>query len=133
MAENHKYQFFNFIKNSFPSDQAFLEAFVKTMMIKAKADLKSEKKNTKEGFVYLMDNIGLTKIGETKDCVNKRLATFKVGNPDIKLIAYVFCEDRKLFEAQLHERYQEKHVKGEWFNLSRRDINNLIKEYQFIN
>lgn len=82
--------------------------------------------------VYLIQaENGLVKIGKTTD-VQKRLAALDVGSPvDLKLIAQkqdLFASD---LETRLHQEYAHRRVKGEWFNLSKMEIEQIVNDYGF--
>jgi len=86
--------------------------------------------NTKSKFfnTYLMkdSHTGYIKIGKAMN-PNKREKSLKCGNPTIKLIAV--CNQN--IETKLHQRFKDKRVSGEWFNLSNNDILDLINEFNF--
>jgi len=84
--------------------------------------------------VYLMraEN-GLIKIGKTIT-VEQRLRQINMMSPvDIEL----FCVFDSLFgdelEKELHAAYACKRVKGEWFALSQRDLNEIVTSYGPVN
>lgn len=84
-----------------------------------------KKESTKilRGFVYLLkSSTGHYKIGRTANPKN-RLKTFGVKLPfETEFIALIESENMFALEAELHERYAGKRVNGEWFDLSREDI-----------
>lgn len=77
---------------------------------------------------YLMkdSNTGYTKIGKA---INPRFRerTLQSEKPSISLLA--ICES--LIESELHEKYSEKRIRGEWFNLDENDISEIINKYNF--
>lgn len=81
----------------------------------------------KSGFVYLAYcfNTKLHKIGSTKN-VSDRIKYLKTANPMIEL---VFSSKVKnvLTEKEIHKLYDRKRVSGEWFKLSKYDVNNIVK------
>jgi len=76
---------------------------------------------------YLMlSNSTYTKIGKSFNPY-KREATLQYENPTISLLAICDVD----VERELHEKYSEKRHRGEWFDLSKKDINKIIKDYNF--
>ena len=77
---------------------------------------------------YLMTDseTGATKIGHS---INppKRERTLQSEKKEIKLM--LICD--KDVERELHKEYECKHIRGEWYNLTKRDICNIIKQYNF--
>jgi len=67
----------------------------------------------------MFDN-SLYKIGRSNN-PKKRLSNIKVGNIDISLV----CYGLGVSEKKLHKLYSEKRVDGEWFDLSKNDVNNI--------
>lgn len=78
-------------------------------------------KPSREGYVYLMKNSrnGLIKIGFSKD-PKVREATLQSEEPEVSLI---FSEVGTMeYEAELHARFSDKRIRGEWFRLSCEEI-----------
>ena len=77
---------------------------------------------------YLMTDseTGATKIGRS---INppKRERTLQAEKKEISLL--MVCD--KDVEKQLHKQFETKHIRGEWYNLSENDINDIIKQYNF--
>ena len=72
---------------------------------------------------YLMkDSSGLYKIGCSLD-PHGRLESMKTGNATIELV----CVIKENIEKQLHIKYAAKRVKGEWFKLSKKDVEEIIE------
>lgn len=85
------------------------------------------------GFVYLIgeeNEENKYKIGSTK-CkdINKRLKQLQTGNSN-KLILTNYFETSRPFklEVMLHNKYKDKNVIGEWFELNDNDISTFKKE-----
>ena len=78
------------------------------------------------GFVYLigeMNNNGRYKIGSTRaKKVEKRLKQLQTGNASELYIKEAF-ETQQPFklEKMLHNHFENKHLSGEWFELSEAD------------
>ncbi len=77
---------------------------------------------------YLMvdRNTGYTKIGKSKDPVFRE-RTLQSEKPTISLFA--ICEDN--VERALHSLYENKRVRGEWFDLTPNEVSNICDVYKF--
>ncbi len=79
-------------------------------------------KNGKQGYVYVIcdpQNEGLFKIGVTRGSIERRMKALQTGNPDEIFLAKCFETDDPYFlEKQLHLRYRDYHVNGEWYDLN---------------
>lgn len=85
----------------------------------------------KKGFIYLMIDTanGYTKIGFSRN-PKHRERTLQSEKPTIELIWKK--EGTTKNEKELHEIFSHCRLRGEWFNLTRSDIE-LIKNYKFKN
>lgn len=70
---------------------------------------------------YIIESYGLYKIGKTKNWGKRRMA-YNTHNPTWKLIHII----HKDIEAELHLKYETKRITGEWFRLSKEDIDFLL-------
>lgn len=80
----------------------------------------------KEG-LYVLRTAGtdLYKIGITKD-LKKRLSNIQTGSPiPIEIYAFYPTEEYKSLEQSLHKLFHKRTIGGEWFKLSKEDINEL--------
>jgi hypothetical protein len=81
-------------------------------------------------FVYLMKNLrnGYTKIGLSKN-PQKREKTLQSEEPEIEILFYNkgFYEDEKF----LHNHFDNKRLRGEWFDLNEEDVK-FIEKYLFL-
>jgi len=83
------------------------------------------------GYVYFVkpkrgDNV---KVGFSSDIIN-RLRSFKtVFDSPIILIGYIYSDDYKNIEKEMHSFFEKKRISGEWFNISRIEINEVLKKY----
>ena len=77
---------------------------------------------------YLMkdSNTGLIKIGKA---VNPKFRerTLQSEKPTISLFA--ICDN--LVERELHKKYNDKRVRGEWFKLSEDEVSKIVSKYNF--
>jgi len=75
-----------------------------------------------KGMVYLIKSKFGYKIGRTKN-LTSRVKLFGVKLPfKIELVQEVQVKDYKYVEKRLHEHFASKHLNGEWFDLSTRDV-----------
>ena len=84
---------------------------------------------TMKGFVYLLFDGELYKIGVTRGDINKRIKKLQTGNPySIVLIDSYQTNFPFQVEKMLHNRFVSKKVNNEWFDLSLEDVNNFQME-----
>jgi hypothetical protein len=80
-------------------------------------------------YVYIgCSKNGLCKVGITTD-YKKRLKQLKTGNPFFKYLAVFTSERAALTEIEIHTKFSNKRVQGEWFDLSQQDIKWIMDEY----
>lgn len=84
--------------------------------------------NPKPGIVYLLQDAEVTyycKIGRTTN-PKERITQFDIKLPfRVKVLHTIVCRDCVSAEKELHARYAEKRVRGEWFNLTDGDIQTI--------
>lgn len=75
------------------------------------------------GWVYLLrSSDDVYKIGRTRDPKN-RIRTFSVKLPfDVEYEHLVRCDDMYAMETELHQRFADKRLDGEWFILTDNDV-----------
>lgn len=75
------------------------------------------------GYVYLVQSpTSAYKIGRTKD-YKSRARTFGVQLPfEVEFICVIQTGNMRKLEKELHQRFAEKRVSGEWFNLLPEDV-----------
>jgi hypothetical protein len=86
--------------------------------------IKSQKlERGRVGYVYLIHSVtGHYKIGRTSDPQN-RMKTFTVKLPfEVEYVCIIACEDMHQLEWDLHQKYHDKRVNGEWFQLDPDDV-----------
>jgi mRNA-degrading endonuclease RelE of RelBE toxin-antitoxin system len=83
-------------------------------------------KTKKAGFVYVVrGERGAYKIGYSVD-PNNRIRTFGVKLPfEVKYEVLIKTDDMRDLEAELHDRFAEKTINGEWFALDADDLAEL--------
>lgn len=83
----------------------------------------------KNGFVYIAKAERYTKIGMSKTPI-KRISMFDVQSPfDVNLVLLIPSDNMDLTEAELHERFSHRRVRGEWFDLSTDEIASIAEHY----
>jgi hypothetical protein len=82
--------------------------------------------NDTSGLIYFIESDGLYKIGLTSD-VENRLRSLRRKSPSLRLLWTVFYDDVLKAEQEWHGRFAGCRVKGEWFALSREDLNHAIR------
>lgn len=77
---------------------------------------------------YLMIDVanGFVKIGKSKN-PKFRERTLQSEKPTIELYA---VKDKDI-EKQLHSLYADRNVRGEWYNLSQKEIREIVRNYKF--
>jgi hypothetical protein len=81
-----------------------------------------EKSSTASGHVYLLKHDNAYKIGKSFD-VTRHYKEIRVQMPhDTEEIHVIETDDPSGIEAYWHNRFKDKKLKGEWFNLSPDDI-----------
>jgi len=77
---------------------------------------------------YIMFDLstGYYKIGRSKN-PEYREKTLQAEKPVIEMlyVSDAFCE------TELHRKYKDKRVRGEWFDLSGKEIAKIVKEFKF--
>jgi len=92
--------------------------------------------STPDGFVYL----GLLKIGRERrykigktNLVERRRDQISIQLPeDLELIHAIRTDDATGIEAYWHQRFSAKRTKGEWFSLSREDVQAFKRRKSFM-
>jgi hypothetical protein len=90
---------------------------------KAKRTTDNSKSRTRAGYVYLLQSpTGYYKIGRTRD-PSDRIKTFSVKLPfEVEYIIVISTFDMVKLETDLHHKYANKRIEGEWFELSSADV-----------
>lgn len=90
----------------------------------------------KKGCVYFFRHIGLepVKIGYTNDeSPLNRFNQFKTYAPfGAELLGFIRALDAKSLETELHNRYRTNRLKGEWFLVSEKQVEQDIEFYESI-
>lgn len=74
------------------------------------------------GFVYLMSGDGYYKIGYSKRIPVRRVQLATKLPFELKLLCAIKSDSATTLERQLHERFANKRLCGEWFRLTESDV-----------
>jgi hypothetical protein len=87
------------------------------------ARLSAKEKRLRNGYVYLLkSDTGHYKIGRTIDPENRQ-KTFGVQLPfNVQFECLIKSDDNHKLEKSLHERFEHRRVRGEWFDLTDDDV-----------
>ena len=74
-------------------------------------------------FIFQNGTDDKCKIGSTKRSIDQRVSELQTGNPD-KLYVYrqLYTINHKQWETYLHFTLKFKHIDGEWYNLTKKDV-----------
>ncbi len=94
----------------------------KPIAIIENSDLTTSQEGVTIGFVYLMKSGKYYKVGRSF-CVERRKYELGIKLPEeIEIIHQIKTDDPQGIENYWHTRFQDKRKKGEWFELSSRDV-----------
>lgn len=79
-------------------------------------------KKYKHGFVYLIKSGETYKIGKAKRIDDRMSSISPVLPHPIELIHSIERDEYDALELELHERFADKRLNGEWFALTEQDI-----------
>jgi hypothetical protein len=92
--------------------------------------------NLERGCVYFFRHIGLSpvKIGySNNESPLKRFESFKTYAPyGAELLGFIMTKESKELETILHERFSANRLKGEWFEISKEDVEKVVSFYSNI-
>jgi uncharacterized Zn-finger protein len=86
-----------------------------------------------DGTVYFVnaENTNMFKIGYTKQSMYKRLSNLQTGCPlNLSVYKTVGCSDPVILENYLHRCFNDKKIRGEWFNITFEEVENLVEFLQ---
>ncbi len=74
--------------------------------------------STRYVYAFILWDSGRVKIGVAVDPY-ERLAKLQTANPeDLRFLGYLASESPLQLEAELHRRFRDSHIRGEWFDWS---------------
>ena len=78
------------------------------------------------GYVYLLTDGELYKIGVTRGSIENRIKKLQTGNPyEICIVDYFATDNPFKLEKMLHNKHSLKRVNNEWFALEACDVRNF--------
>lgn len=95
--------------------------------VENQSELKKIDNDETGGIVYFIKNIitNNIKIGRTNDDIETRLSCLQTGNDcELVVIKTIECYSR-IIEKELHTKFAEYHVRGEWYKITEEQINEL--------
>jgi hypothetical protein len=82
-------------------------------------------KDNDSGYVYVVKSGNYFKIGKTKS-PKSRISSLQTGNPEnIEPIYVIKCNNMSALETDLHRRFYNKRIRGEWYALNSEDLKHL--------
>jgi len=83
------------------------------------------------GYIYLIGEVGNEnrfKIGSTRGKnANNRLKQLQTGNSEELYVKHIYETSRPFkLEKMLHNKFKSSNLVGEWFELSKDDVDNFI-------
>jgi hypothetical protein len=86
-----------------------------------------------KGCVYFFKHIGLTpvKIGyTTSNSPISRFKDFKTYAPyGAEIVGFFQTKDANKIESELHQKFSSKRLDGEWFNLTKEEVDEILRIY----
>ena len=107
-----------------------LQDTIKSISVRDRIPLQRKKVN---GYVYLVHCKGTTyyKIGISKLNYHLRLSGIQSGCPfELEMIYVIHSNDHRNLEKELHDKFKDKRVRGEWFDLDEASLNTVMKYLQ---
>jgi hypothetical protein len=72
------------------------------------------------------EDFDIFKVGYT-DNLKERLGTLQVGNSrNLHMYRTILCQSASFYESFVHKKIEKYHIRGEWYELSKTYIDNLI-------
>lgn len=98
-----------------------------------KNNSQDKNRENEKGFVYIAKQTNsetVYKIGITNNIEDRR-KSFKTGNAFIEMIASLRIGNSRIVEKKIHLELSSNKLEGEWFVLSKTELDNLIDRYKF--
>jgi hypothetical protein len=110
------------LRNRFASafnDEKFLKTRVSsTYILRKNVDKDIESIIPEQGFVYLMFDGELWKIGKALNIASRKKQLERQLDKTLELLHSIQSDDYSRAEAEMHHLYKHCRIRGEWFNLS---------------
>jgi len=110
------------LKNRFATafnDDVFHKARVNsTYILRKNVDKDLESIIPEQGFVYLMFDGELWKIGKALNIASRKKQLERQLDKPLELLHTIQSDDYSRAEAEMHHRYKHCRMRGEWFNLT---------------
>ena len=90
---------------------------------------KIKKQDKSNGYIYIIhaEKTNYYKIGISKDAPRNRIASIQTGSVfDLKFIDIRYTKQFRVLEKDLHRQYKDYNVRGEWFELVEKQINEIV-------
>ena len=104
--------------------QNFIEEMLQDEAIKARSikqlSIKYQYEES-DKYIYILKGEDSYKIGYTTD-FDKRIKHYKTHNPNIKTICLIESNDAFELESYLHDKFEDKNISGEWFDLTEEEV-----------
>jgi len=104
-----------------------LQDTIKALSSRDRIPLQRKKTN---GYVYLIHCKETTfyKIGISKKDYYLRLSGIQTGCPfELEMIYVIHSNDYRNLETEVHDKFRDKRVRGEWFDLDEASLNTVIQ------
>ena len=87
--------------------------------------------NSPIGIVYFLYGDGLTKIGRSShDAFKKRMSRLQNNSPSaLTLMFWFWTDESKEIEGEYHDMFWRERKHGEWFDLSKDDVDNILVDW----
>ena len=86
-------------------------------------------------FVYVIENMdnGAIKVGVAQD-PEKRLAQLQTGSVGELCLVYqsYVCSNAFNIESLVHQHFEDKHIRGEWYSVSKDDVIQYLEQQHFV-
>ena len=110
------------LKNRFAAafnDEKFLNTRVSsTYILRKNVDKDHESIIPEQGFVYLMFDGELWKIGKALNIASRKKQLERQLDKPLELLHSIQSDDYSRAEAEMHHQYKHCRIRGEWFDLS---------------
>lgn len=100
--------------------------------IKLDAETRGLSSNPKPGYIYIIKSDHGSKIGRSVH-IRSRTQLLKIKFPFESEVVYLgYVNDYVVAERHLHRKYAGKHIRGEWYDLSDDDIDEIATSHDSV-